>query len=50
MPKKEGMISHLYICNALIIMDGVEINNLKGINTSVKNGSQLIFLSVTHGG
>jgi molybdopterin converting factor small subunit len=38
------------IPNALIIVDGIEINNLNGINTYIKNGSHVIFLPVTHGG
>ena len=36
--------------NALILLDGVEINNLNGMDTSIKDGSELVFLSVTHGG
>lgn len=36
--------------NALILLDGVDINNLKGLDTNLKDGSELVILSVTHGG
>jgi molybdopterin converting factor small subunit len=38
------------LSNSLILLDGVEINNLKGINTPVKDGSEIVLISVTHGG
>jgi molybdopterin converting factor small subunit len=38
------------IPNTLIIVDGVEITNMEGINTPIKDGSELVFLPVTHGG
>jgi len=36
--------------NALILLDGVEVNNLQGLDTEVREGSELVILSVTHGG
>jgi molybdopterin converting factor small subunit len=36
--------------NALIILDGVEVNNLDGLETPVKKGQELVLLSVVHGG
>jgi molybdopterin converting factor small subunit len=36
--------------NSLILVDGVEINSIKGINTPVENGSEIVILPVTHGG
>jgi len=36
--------------NALIMLDGVEVNNLDGLETSVKKGQELVLLSVVHGG
>jgi molybdopterin converting factor small subunit len=36
--------------NSLILVNGVEINNIKGINTPVENGSEIVILPVTHGG
>ena len=36
--------------NALIMLDGVEINNLQGIETPVKPDQELVLLSVVHGG
>jgi molybdopterin converting factor small subunit len=36
--------------NALILLDGVEINNLDGLRTPVGDGAALILLPVTHGG
>ena len=36
--------------NALIILDGVEINNLRGMDTQIKPNQELVFLSVVHGG
>jgi len=39
-----------YAPNALIIVDGVEASNLEGSSTSLRDGSTLVFLPVTHGG
>jgi molybdopterin converting factor small subunit len=36
--------------NALIMLDGVEVNNLEGLDTPVKKGQELVLLSVVHGG
>jgi molybdopterin converting factor small subunit len=36
--------------NALIMLDGVEVNNLDGLETPVKKGQELVLLSVVHGG
>jgi len=36
--------------NALIMLDGVEVSNLDGLDTSVKKGQELVLLSVVHGG
>jgi molybdopterin converting factor small subunit len=36
--------------NALIMLDGVEVNNLDGLETHVKRGQELVLLSVVHGG
>lgn len=36
--------------NALILVNGVEINNLEGIDTRMDKDSELVLLSVTHGG
>lgn len=36
--------------NALIFLNGVEINNLEGLNTAVEDESTIIILAVTHGG
>lgn len=36
--------------NALIMLDGVEVNNLEGLETPVKKGQELVLLSVVHGG
>lgn len=38
------------LTNTLILLNGVEINNLEGLKTSVGDGDILTFLSVTHGG
>jgi molybdopterin converting factor small subunit len=34
----------------LIILDGVEIENLNGLDTPVANGSKIVLVPVTHGG
>ena len=36
--------------NALILLNGVEINNLQGLLTLLRDGDELVLLSVTHGG
>ncbi len=36
--------------NALIMLDGVEVNNLEGLETPVKRDQELVLLSVVHGG
>ncbi len=36
--------------NALIMLDGIEVNNLEGLETPVKRGQELVLLSVIHGG
>jgi hypothetical protein len=33
-----------------MLLDGVEVNNLEGLGTVVGDGSELVLLSVTHGG
>ena len=38
------------IPNALILLDGVEINNLKGIETSLEPEQEIVILSIIHGG
>ena len=35
---------------ALIMLDGVEINNLQGKETPIEPGQELVLLSVVHGG
>ena len=36
--------------NTLILLNGVEINNIDGLSTPVMDGDTLVLLSVTHGG
>ena len=36
--------------NVLILIDGVEINNLKGLKTDIAEDSVVVLLAVTHGG
>ena len=36
--------------NALIMLDGVEIKNLQGVETPLKPDQELVLLSVVHGG
>ena len=38
------------IPNALIILNGIEVNNLQGLETQVKEEDKLVIISVTHGG
>jgi molybdopterin converting factor small subunit len=49
----EALIDPILGCskpNALILLNGVEISNLEGFDTNVFDNSEIIFLSVTHGG
>ncbi|MCW4049444.1 MAG: MoaD/ThiS family protein [Candidatus Bathyarchaeota archaeon] len=39
-----------YTPNALVLLNGVEVSNLQGKDTPVSDGSEMVFLSVTHGG
>jgi len=34
----------------LIMLDGIEIGNLEGLETSIGNGSEVVVVPVTHGG
>jgi len=36
--------------NALIMLGGIEVGNLEGLETTVPDGSEVVVLSVTHGG
>lgn len=36
--------------NALILYNGVEVNNLQGLSTRITEGSEVVLLAVTHGG
>lgn len=36
--------------NALILLNGFEINNLQGLHTKMKCGDELVLLPITHGG
>jgi hypothetical protein len=36
--------------NALVMLDGVEVNNLQGMATPVAEGQELVLLAVVHGG
>lgn len=36
--------------NALVLLNGKEINVLEGLATSVKNGDELMIIPVAHGG
>lgn len=36
--------------NALVMLDGVEVNNIKGMETPISDGQELVLLSVVHGG
>ena len=36
--------------NALILVNGIEINNLKGLDTAISEDDEIVLLSVTHGG
>jgi len=43
-------VLHSPLPNALILLNGVEVNNLQGLKTQVKEGDNIVLLSVTHGG
>lgn len=36
--------------NALILVNGVEIGNIRGLSTPLQDGDSVVLLSVTHGG
>ncbi len=36
--------------NALILVNGVEIGNIRGLGTPLQDGDSVVLLSVTHGG
>ncbi len=36
--------------NTLILLNGVEVGNLLGLETPLRDGDRLVLLSVTHGG
>ena len=36
--------------NTLILLNGVEINNIKGIDTPLSDGDHIVLIPVTHGG
>ena len=36
--------------NNLVILNGVEVGNLQGLSTPLKDNDTVVFLSVTHGG
>lgn len=36
--------------NNLVILNGVEVGNLQGLNTPLRDNDMVVFLSVTHGG
>ena len=50
----EGVLLDQYtlspLANTLILLNGVEVGNLLGLETPLRDGDRLIFLSVTHGG
>ena len=39
-----------HLPNALILLNGVEIGNLNGLDTLILDGDEITILSVTHGG
>ena len=43
-------VMHSPLPNALILLNGVEVNNLQGLETQVKEEDSVVLLSVTHGG
>ncbi len=38
------------VTNTLILLNGVEVGNLLGLETPLRDGDRLVLLSVTHGG
>jgi len=36
--------------NGLILRNGVEVGNLRGLDTALDDGDELVLISVTHGG
>ena len=34
----------------LIMLDGIEVGNIEGLETSISNGSEIVLVPVTHGG
>ena len=38
------------VTNTLILLNGVEVGNLLGLETPIRDGDRLVLLSVTHGG
>ena len=36
--------------NTLILLNGVEINNIKGVDTTLDDGDHIVLIPVTHGG
>jgi len=38
------------VTNTLILLNGVEVGNLLGLETPLRDGDTLVLLSVTHGG
>lgn len=36
--------------NALILLNGVEIHNIRGLSTQIEDGDVIALLSITHGG
>jgi molybdopterin converting factor small subunit len=38
------------VTNTLILLNGVEVGNLQGLETPMRDGDRLVLLSVTHGG
>jgi molybdopterin converting factor small subunit len=39
-----------FFLQELVLLNGVDITNLQGIDTPVYDGDKIVFLSVTHGG
>jgi molybdopterin converting factor small subunit len=34
----------------IIMLDGIEVGNIEGLETSISNGSEIVLIPVTHGG
>jgi molybdopterin converting factor small subunit len=34
----------------LIMLDGIEVGNIEGLETSISNGSEIVLIPVAHGG